>query len=194
MDIIRGLIGVVGLLGICYLLSIDRKKIDWRLVGIGIGLQVVMAIGMLKFPFIRGLFQYVVDFFVLVINASDESARFLFGDLANPAGINFMTDVDPATSKPIFGRMGENIAFYDGATEPEYQTEGDYEDFDKVYQELADFNEDRKEHRYQPSIFYTDEPCGMAIRRQDDLIIDDDAELDDDVAADMADVERIIER
>jgi len=80
-------------------------------------------------------------------------------------------------SKPIFGRMGENIAFYDGGTEPEYQTEGDYEDFEKVYQELARFNEDRKEHLYQPSIFYTNEPCGMAIRRQDDLIIDDDAEF-----------------
>lgn len=79
--------------------------------------------------------------------------------------------------KPIFGRMGENIAYYDGGNEPEYQTEGDYEDFDMVYQELADFNEDRKEHRYQPSIFYTNEPCGMAIRRQDDLIIDDDAEF-----------------
>ena len=46
-----------------------------------------------------------------------------------------------------------------------------------MYQELARFNEDRKEHRYQPSIFYTNEPCGMAIRRQDDLIIDDDAEF-----------------
>lgn len=80
-------------------------------------------------------------------------------------------------SKPIYGRMGENIAYFDGDTKPEYETEGDYGDFDNVYQELAAFNEDRKEHRYQPSIFYTNEPCGLAIRRQDDLIIDDDAEF-----------------
>ncbi len=80
-------------------------------------------------------------------------------------------------SKPVFGRMGENIAYHDGDTEPEYETEGDYEDFDKVYQEIARFNIDRKDHRYQPSIFYTHEPCGIAIRRQDDLIIDDDAEF-----------------
>ena len=80
-------------------------------------------------------------------------------------------------SKPIFGRMGENIAYYDGDSVPEYETEGDYEDFDKVYQALAHFNVDRKEHRYQPSVFYTHEPCGIAIRRQDDLIIDDDAEF-----------------
>lgn len=80
-------------------------------------------------------------------------------------------------SKPVFGRMGENIAYYDGDSDPEYETEGDYEDFDKVYQELAKFNIDRKEHRYQPSVFYTHEPCAIAIRRQDDLIIDDDAEF-----------------
>ena len=80
-------------------------------------------------------------------------------------------------SKPIFGRMGENIAYYDGDSDPDYETEGDYEDFDKVYQELAKFNIDRKEHRCQPSVFYTDEPCAIAIRRQDDLIIDDDAEF-----------------
>ncbi len=80
-------------------------------------------------------------------------------------------------SKPIFGRMGENIAYHDGTAEPTYETEGDYEDFDRVYQAIAAFNEDREKHRYQPSIFYTNEPCGMAIRRQDDLIIDDDAEF-----------------
>ena len=79
--------------------------------------------------------------------------------------------------KPSFGRMGENIAYHDGDIEPEYETEGDYEDFDKVYQEIAPFNIDRKDHRYQPSVFYTHEPCGIAIRRQDDLIIDDDAEF-----------------
>jgi len=80
-------------------------------------------------------------------------------------------------SKPIFGRMGENIAYHDGDAQPTYETEGDYEDFDKVYQEIARFNIDRKEHRYQPSLFYTHESCGIAIRRQDDLIIDDDAEF-----------------
>ena len=80
-------------------------------------------------------------------------------------------------SKPIFGRMGENIAYFDGNATSEYKTEGDYEGFDKVYQELARFNLDRKDHRYQPSVFYTNEPCGIAIRRQDDLIIDDDAEF-----------------
>lgn len=79
--------------------------------------------------------------------------------------------------KPIFGRMGENIAFYQGNASPTEKTEGDYGNYNPIYQEIAQFNIDSEEHRYQPSIYFTNFPCGMAIRRQDDLIIDDDAEF-----------------
>jgi len=79
--------------------------------------------------------------------------------------------------KPIFGRMGENISFFNGAKRPVYETEGDFSEQDSVYQELADFNEDLEEHRYQPSIYWTGEACALCFRRQDDLIIDDDAEF-----------------
>jgi len=79
--------------------------------------------------------------------------------------------------KPIFGRMGENIAFHDGQPEPTYKTEGDYDDLPVVYQELAPFNFDLEGHRYQPSIFWTGLTAGLCFRRQDDLIIDDDAEF-----------------
>lgn len=79
--------------------------------------------------------------------------------------------------KPIFGRIGENISFHNGSKKPEYETDGDFGDQDSVYQELADFNEDHEEHRYQPSIYWTGEACALCFRRQDDLIIDDDAEF-----------------
>lgn len=83
-DIIRGLIGAITLLGICYALSSNRKSIDWRLVGIGMTLQIVLAFMMLKVPLVRALFKFIVDFFVLMINATQESAQFLFGNLADP--------------------------------------------------------------------------------------------------------------
>lgn len=91
MEILRGAIGVVGLIGICFLLSIERKRINWQLVLMGIGLQFLLAIMMLKVPFVRSAFQYIVDFFVLVISGSDKSARFLFGDLAiaNPGELRY---------------------------------------------------------------------------------------------------------
>lgn len=79
--------------------------------------------------------------------------------------------------KPMFGRMGENISFYNGFSSPDYETEGDYGQSPSLYQELALFNMDREDHRYQPSIFYTGEPSALCFRRQDDPVIDDDAEF-----------------
>lgn len=79
--------------------------------------------------------------------------------------------------KPIYGRMGENITFYDGGDQPTYETEGDYGESTYMYQALAPFNIDLEGHRYQPSVFWTGEPAGICIRRQDDLVIDDDAEF-----------------
>lgn len=110
--------------------------------------------------------------------------------------LKFMYDLDPSNKyllkttfesrdfknrkyvrKPVFGRMGENISFFDGGFKAKYKTEGDYGDFDPVYQELAPFDLDLEGHRYQPSIYYTDIPSALCFRRQDDLIIDDDAEF-----------------
>ncbi len=86
MDIFRGVIGIVTMLGICYLLSSNRKNVDWRLVGGGVLLQIVLAFLMLKVPIVRAFFSLIVDFFVMMITATEDSARFLFGDLANAGG------------------------------------------------------------------------------------------------------------
>ncbi len=79
--------------------------------------------------------------------------------------------------KPQFGRMGENIAVFKHSRTPTYETDGDYGDFPAVYQQLAQLNEDREGHLYQPSVFYTGEASALCFRRQDDPVIDDDAEF-----------------
>ena len=79
--------------------------------------------------------------------------------------------------KPIFGRLGENVRFFEGNLSPTEETEGDYGHHSSVYQEIADFNIDVEGYRYQPSIYYLGIPDCICIRRQDDLIIDDDAEF-----------------
>lgn len=84
-DILRGVLGLITLTGICYLLSSSRKSIDWRLVTIGITLQLILAFLMLKVPLVRAFFKLIVDFFVLMIRATEESAKFLFGNLADPS-------------------------------------------------------------------------------------------------------------
>lgn len=80
--------------------------------------------------------------------------------------------------KPIFGRTGENVSLFDGRrSQAIAQNDGDYGDMPAIYQELASFSTDTEGYRYQASVFYTDHPCALCFRRQDDLIIDDDAEF-----------------
>ncbi len=84
MNILRGAIGLTALIGICWILSSDRKSINWRLVLTGVGLQLVLAVLLIQVPFVRTLFKSVVDFFVIMISSTEKSAQFLFGDLAIP--------------------------------------------------------------------------------------------------------------
>ncbi len=85
-DIFRGVLGLAVMIGVCYLLSTNRRSVDWRLVGTGLLLQLILAFLMLKVPFVRGMFRFIVDFFVMMIEATEESAQFLFGDLAKAGG------------------------------------------------------------------------------------------------------------
>lgn len=92
-DILRGVIGIVSMLGICYLLSKDRKAIDWKLVGSGIVLQLVLAILILKVPFVYQAFDWVADRFVDLLSFTEAGANFVFG--AWPTGAWVADGLDP---------------------------------------------------------------------------------------------------
>jgi CNT family concentrative nucleoside transporter len=97
-SIIRGLIGIAVLVGIAYLLSNNKKKINWRLVGIGLALQFVFAVFILRseelrsffapFGWPKDFFNWVSSFFVIVLNFTMQGAQFVFGDLAKLPGEN----------------------------------------------------------------------------------------------------------
>ncbi|MEX2605681.1 MAG: nucleoside transporter C-terminal domain-containing protein [Gracilimonas sp.] len=111
MEILRGIIGMVSILGLAFIFSNNRKNINWRLVGIGIGIQFILAIFILKadvmsaywaplgWPMI--LFQKIASFFVVVLNYTTEGASFIFGRLgqgpehADSLGVFFAFQVLP---------------------------------------------------------------------------------------------------
>ncbi|HPH47762.1 MAG TPA: Na+ dependent nucleoside transporter N-terminal domain-containing protein, partial [Chryseolinea sp.] len=64
MDYLRGLIGLIVIVGIAYLLSGYKKKIDWRLVAVGITLQIIIALLVGKVPINRSGFEAVGTGFV----------------------------------------------------------------------------------------------------------------------------------
>ena len=81
MSVLRGIIGMAFLLGLAFLFSGNRKKIDWGLVLKGTALQVIIAILVLKVPFVETGFMYVSKAFVKVISFTDEGVDFLFGQM-----------------------------------------------------------------------------------------------------------------
>lgn len=82
MDYLRGLIGVIVLIGIAFLLSGYRKNINWRLVITGVLLQIIIAVLILKVPIIRNVFDYLGTGVVRFLGFATNGAQFLFGDLA----------------------------------------------------------------------------------------------------------------
>jgi len=82
-SLMRGFLGMIALLFITWLLSANKRAIDWRLVGIGMGLQVIFALLVLKVPMVSFLFEAVASFFVKVLDFSYAGSVFLFGDLVS---------------------------------------------------------------------------------------------------------------
>ena len=88
-NLLRGLAGMIFLLALCYVFSNNRKRIDWRVVGIGIIAQIAFAIGVLgkgKYNLFRILIEWLSQKFVEVINISHKGTEFMFGRLADPTG------------------------------------------------------------------------------------------------------------
>ncbi len=83
---LRGIFGILVLLGVCYAFSSNRKQINWRLVGGGIGLQFVLAILVLKVPFVEQTLRMISMFFVEVLGFSAQGGAFIFGELTTDAG------------------------------------------------------------------------------------------------------------
>lgn len=79
LDSLRGLLGVLVLLIICYAVSEHRKRIDWKLVGTGLLLQFIFALLVLKVPMVKSMFEGIASIFVVFLDFTKEGSRFLFG-------------------------------------------------------------------------------------------------------------------
>ncbi len=83
VSILRGILGMAFLLGVAWLFSSNRKAIDWQLVWKGILFQIVIALLVLKAPFVEGVFTSISQGFVTLIGYTNEGINFVFGDFAS---------------------------------------------------------------------------------------------------------------
>ena len=83
-------IGLVTMLAIAFLLSSDRKKINWRTVLSGVGLQVFLGLIILKTGFGKEFFEGARTFFTGILNYTNEGSNFIFGQLNDVGKVGFV--------------------------------------------------------------------------------------------------------
>lgn len=111
--ILRGLLGMLVLVGLGTLLSKDRKNIPWKTVGVGLIFQIVLALGVLYVPFVRTGFEFFGKVFVKVLDFTKVGSEFLFGNLVDFSqfGMIFAFQILPTI---IFFSALTSLLFYWG--------------------------------------------------------------------------------
>ncbi|MEY4167086.1 MAG: hypothetical protein RIR52_910 [Acidobacteriota bacterium] len=79
-------LGFLALVVIAFLLSSDRRRINWRAIGAGLLLQLLIGLIVFRLPLSRRLFILLNDLVMAVLAASKAGTSFLLGPLAIPAG------------------------------------------------------------------------------------------------------------
>lgn len=80
-SLLRGLLGMAVLILIAFLFSSNRKAINWKTVGVGLALQLIIAIGVLKVSFIQKAFELVGKLFIEILEYTKAGSKFLFDGL-----------------------------------------------------------------------------------------------------------------
>ena len=120
ISLLRGFFGLLVLAGIAYAFSTNRKKISWRLVSVGIGLQLIFALLILKTTPGFALFQFLGQAFTKILNFTYAGSEFIFGQLGLPAadsnlGFIFAFQVLPTII--FFGSL-MGVLYYLGLIQP----------------------------------------------------------------------------
>ena len=82
-SIARGLLGISAIVAIAYLLSNNKKNIDWKTIGIGLLSQIIIAVGVIKVDAVKIFFEKIGEAFLAIVVFTNEGTKVLFGELAN---------------------------------------------------------------------------------------------------------------
>ncbi len=109
---IYNFLGIATILGLAFLMSNNKTRINWRLVGTGLILHVILACIVLKTSIGKDIIEYIAGLFTKLYQAGDAGVSFVFGNLANmngPWGFVFAIKVLPVI---IFFGAFMSLLFY----------------------------------------------------------------------------------
>ena len=110
---LRGLLGISFLILTTYLLSSNKKAINWKTASTGLLLQLILAVGVLKISWVTMIFESAGKVFVKILDFTMEGTKFLFGDLVSVENFGnvFIFSILPTV---IFFAALTSILFYLG--------------------------------------------------------------------------------
>jgi len=111
----RGALGMAVLVLIAWLFSTNRKQVKWKVVGIGLSTQIVLAVSILYIPAVQAVFEAAGGVFVKILDFSMEGTKYLFksfdtGEIESPL-MNFAVTILPTI---IFFSALTSVLFYYG--------------------------------------------------------------------------------
>jgi len=114
-SLLRGALGMVVLILIAWLFSTNRKAIQWKVVGVGLSAQIVLAVSILYIPAVQAVFEGAGSVFVKILDFSMEGTKYLFksfstGKIEDPL-MNFAVTILPTI---IFFSALTSVLFYYG--------------------------------------------------------------------------------
>ena len=96
VSVCRGFLGIAIVLGVAYWMSYDRKRIDWKLVGAGLLMQLLFALAVLYVPVVGIALEWIGKIFVKLMDFTQEGVQFLLGPLiAQSKGFIFLLNSLP---------------------------------------------------------------------------------------------------
>ena len=112
-SLFRGLIGMSVLIFAAFLLSNNRKAINWKTASFGLILQIILAVAVLKISWVKLIFEHAGKIFVKILDFTMEGTKFLFGDLVSVDNFGnvFIFSILPTV---IFFAALTSILFYFG--------------------------------------------------------------------------------
>ena len=90
MDRLQGLLGIILVIGFAFAISKNRKAINWRTLGVGLLLQAVFALVVLKWEPGFNALKGVASAIEKMIDFTNEGTSFVFGNLFDGTGKNFV--------------------------------------------------------------------------------------------------------
>ena len=113
ISLLRGVLGMGVLLFIAFLFSNNRKQIAWKTVGIGLLIQIIIAIGVLKVGIIKRIFEVMGSFFIKILEYTGAGTKMLLSEFGNIETYGFIF-VFQALPVIIFFSALSSILYYFG--------------------------------------------------------------------------------